>query len=90
MPNNRFLFKNADLILFSFLITKPISNSVAVTGMKRGEACNMNILGIIVIGDGGITAARQNGGISKVATVDRKIFNVLFLLGQTCTIVTGE
>ena len=81
MPNNRFLFKNADLILFSFLITKPISNSVAVTGMKRGEACNMNILGIIALGD---------GGISKVATVDRKIFNVLFLFGQTCTIVTGE
>lgn len=71
-------------------VVDPISNSAAATGLKRGEACNSNILGIVAIGDGSIIAARANGGITKVATVDRKILNVLFLFGQTCTIVTGE
>lgn len=71
-------------------ITEPVSNSAAATGNKKGEACNSNILGLFATGDGSIIAARQNGGITKVATVDRKILNVLFLFGQTCTIVTGE
>ena len=72
------------------MVTEPVSNSGAVAGPKRGEACTTNILGIAAIGDASISTARQSGGITKVATVDNKYFNVLFLFGQYCTIVTGE
>jgi hypothetical protein len=71
-------------------VTESISNSATTTGSKQGEACAMNILGIASIGDASIIAARKNGGISKVATVDAKYFNVLALFGKYCTIVTGE
>ncbi len=71
-------------------IAEPVSNSAGPTGNKRGEACNSNILGLFSVGDGSIITASQKAGITKVATVDRKILNVLFLFGQTCTIVTGE
>ncbi len=71
-------------------VTEAVSNSAAATGSKQGEACASNILGIVAIGDASIIAARRNGGISKVATVDAKYFNVLTLYGRYCTIVTGE
>lgn len=71
-------------------VKEPVSNSAAATGSKRGEACTINVLGLIAIGDSSIIAARANGGISKVATVDSSFLNVLFLFGRHCTIVTGE
>lgn len=71
-------------------VKEPVSNSAASTGNKRGEACATNILGIIAMGDASIIAARANGGITKVATVDSTYFNVLALFGKYCTIVTGE
>ncbi len=71
-------------------VTEPVSNSAASTGLKKGEACSVNILGLISIGDASIVAARSNGNITKVATVDKKYFNVLLLFGQFCSVVTGE
>lgn len=71
-------------------LREPVSNSAATTGSKRGEACASNILGIIATGDASIIAARANGGITKVATVDAYYSNILFLIGKYCTIVTGE
>lgn len=69
------------------------TDSVAATGLlstKTGEACANNILGWFVVGDASIKAAKNNGGITKIATVDRKYFNVLFIFGQVCAVVTGE
>lgn len=57
---------------------------------KTGKACTTNILGLIAIGDATIEAAKREGGIKKVASVDRDIMNVLGLFGQNCTIVTGS
>ncbi len=71
-------------------IKEPVSNSAASTGSKRGEACSTNILGLVAVGDSSIIAARVNGGITKVATVDSTYLNVLALFGKYCTIVTGE
>ncbi len=69
------------------------TDSVAATNnlsVKTGEACASNILGWIVTGDASIRAAKMNAGITKVATVDRKYMNVLYIFGQVCAIVTGE
>jgi hypothetical protein len=59
-------------------------------GTKTGEACAMTILGIVALGDGSIDAAKGNGGISQVASVDHKIFSVLGVYGTVCTVVHGS
>jgi len=60
------------------------------TGNKTGEACAMSILGIVAIGDGSIDAAKKDGGITQVASVDHKAFSVLGIYGNVCTVVTGS
>jgi len=66
------------------------SGNVGVSSkqQKRGEACSYNILGLAAIGDGGIQAAKTQGGIKLVSHFDKSIFNV-FLFGKACTIVYG-
>ncbi len=59
-------------------------------GAKQGDACAMSILGIIAIGDASIAAAKQSGGITKVASVDHKAFDILGIYGNVCTIVKGD
>lgn len=61
------------------------------TGEKVGRACTMNILGVAAWGDGSIAAAKKNGGITTVATVDEELLNVLGIIyGEYCTVVTGS
>jgi len=66
-----------------------VSNPEVAT-TKTGEACANSILGLIATGDASIEAAKKEGGITKVATVDHSTTNVLYFYGQYCTIVTGE
>lgn len=61
-----------------------------VSSAKTGKACVTSILSLVSSGDGSIKAAKDNGGITKVATVDYDAFNVLGVYGNYCTIVTGE
>ena len=58
-------------------------------GSKRGEATAVSILGLVAVGDAGISAAAENGGITKVATVDQEGMHVLGFYAQSTTIVTG-
>lgn len=57
---------------------------------KKGEACTTNILGFYASGDSSIAAAKRNGNITKVASVDTSIFAVAGFYGKVCTIVRGE
>lgn len=70
------------------------TEAVAVTSndgaSKMGKACTSNILGIAAMGDASVDAAKKNGGISKVASIDGEVFNVLGLYGTYCTIVRGN
>ena len=59
-------------------------------GAKSGEACSMNILGIVATGDSTVRAAAQAGGISNVGTVDFQYTNILGIYGKVCTMVTGD
>lgn len=60
------------------------------SGDKVGQACAHNILGIAAFGDASIAAAKMNGGIDTVVSVDEEILNILGIIyGEYCTIVTG-
>lgn len=57
---------------------------------KMGMACNTSILGLVATGDASIAAAKAEGGISRVASVDYKAKNILGLYGKYCVIVHGS
>lgn len=60
------------------------------TGSKKGEACSMNILGIVSLGDSTVYAAKQNGGVAKVSSWSHDYLNILALYGKHCLTVRGE
>ena len=85
------------------VVASPTGNGLIYTGVKgpvavgpspraskSGEACATNILGLITTGDASIDAAKQNGGINQVATVDHASKSVLGLYSQFCTVAKGE
>lgn len=59
--------------------------------MKKGEACALNILGLVSTGDSTIEAAQRNGDITKVVSVDKDIsgINLYIILAKSCTVVRG-
>jgi len=59
-------------------------------GRKRGEACTTNILGLVTSGDGTLSAAMKNSGITVVSSVDRYYKSVMGVWGRVCLIVTGN
>jgi len=74
------------------LVTNVTEGRVATSeqGAKKGEACSTNIAGLYSSGDSSIEAAKANGQITVVATVDKQIKNILFVYGEICTLVTGR
>jgi hypothetical protein len=67
----------------------PVTATTNMGSGKTGEACASNILGWVATGDNSIDAAKSNGGIRKVASVDYKTFSVLGLYTEVCTVVRG-
>jgi hypothetical protein len=59
-------------------------------GTKEGTATAHGILGIVSFGDASTKTAANDGGISKIRTVDVKSFNVLGIYYSYTTVVTGE
>lgn len=57
---------------------------------KEGKACGTSILGWVAQGDASIVAAKANGGITKVSSVDHYAKNILGIFGEWCTIVKGS
>lgn len=75
------------------LITKvsgPITTGDHTVTTKTGEACATNVLGLVANGDASIEAAKTNGGITRVSSVDHTSNNVLYLFSKFCTRVAGE
>jgi len=58
-------------------------------GTKVGKACGTNILSIFSQGDMSVEAAKANGKIKTVATVDREVTNFV-VYAKVCTVVTGS
>lgn len=63
------------------------SNSLAT---KTGTACAINLLGIIANGDFSVNAAKEDGKITNVATVDKDINGFFGIYSKVCTVVTGS
>ncbi len=59
-------------------------------GSKVGTAESESLLCIISRGDASIETAAKNGGITKIKTVDYKVFSILGLYGKLTTVVTGD
>lgn len=59
-------------------------------GNRVGEACASQILGLVATGDASIEAARRNGGITMISSVDESTNNYLGIYGKSCTIVRGR
>ena len=57
---------------------------------KEGKACATTILGAFAQGDASIVAAKANGGITKVSSVDHYAKSILMIFGEWCTIVKGS
>jgi lipoprotein len=58
------------LFIASCSTVQPIAGATGTVGSKTGEAKQTFIFGYPLKGEGGIMQAAQNGGITKVGTVD--------------------
>lgn len=70
-------------------VTYPVSATPQI-GVKRGEACGFSIFNIIALGDASIEAARKNGGIKSISSVDERITSILGIYSTVCAIVYGK
>ncbi|MFR9543882.1 MAG: TRL domain-containing protein [Rikenellaceae bacterium] len=59
-------------------------------GSKVGVSESATILGIVAIGDASIEAAKANGRISSVSTVDQKVSSILGIYSKFTTTVKGN
>ena len=66
------------------------AHSEMVSTTKVGKATAGHILGWIGSGDASITAACENGEITKISHVDYHSTNLLGIIGDYTTIVYGE
>lgn len=67
------------------------SGEGAGVGLKQGESCASSILGLFASGDVGIKTAADNGGITRVRSIDTKRTQILSSIYQeTCILVNGD
>jgi hypothetical protein len=66
------------------------TGSSAPGELKQGKACADSILGLLARGDASVRAAKENGNISEVTSVDHSARNLLNIVGEWCTIVRGH
>ena len=57
--------------------------------LKEGKACAESILGLMAHGDASVRAAKQNGRITEVYSVDHSARNFFGVVGEWCTLVRG-
>jgi len=59
-------------------------------GNKEGKACMRSILGLVAYGDASVDAAKRNGNIQNVDTIDYDVRNFLGIYGKYCLVVRGS
>jgi hypothetical protein len=79
------------LLMASCSATAPSMLTQNPVGTKVGKSSGTVFLRVFAFGaDWSLQTAAKNGGISKIATVDTKVTNVLGIVWTFETIVTGE
>ncbi len=69
--------------------TQPIAAGSGA-GSRVGVSESTTILGILATGDASIAAAKANGRISSVSTVDQKVTSILGIFSKFTTTVKGN
>lgn len=75
------------------LVYANVSDPIAATtssGARTGVATATSYLGLVAIGDSSISAAKAQGGISTVSSVDVKRENILGVVSKYTTTVKGN
>ena len=70
-----------------------VSDPVAVTsssGSRTGVATATSYLGLVAVGESSVSAAKAQGGISTVSSVDVKRENILGVISKYTTTVKGN
>ena len=57
---------------------------------KEGKACATTILGAWATGDASVEAAKADGKITVVSSIDHSAKHILGIVGTWCTIVKGK
>lgn len=70
--------------------TQPVAVTSNNVGYKVGTAKCVSVLGLIAMGDGGVSEAAKNGNITKISHVDRKVFSILGIFTTYEYLVYGE
>jgi len=72
-------------------VNLPMAAGGATVGAKTGQSSGSIILGLFGNVDAGMLTAAKNGGITRIATVDTAVKNMLggFMITYTTT-VTGD
>lgn len=70
--------------------TQPIAVTSNEVGYKVGTAKCVSILGLVAMGDGGVSEAAKNGNITKISHVDRKTISILGIFTTYKYFVYGE
>ena len=78
----------AGWILTSTLEGQSANNGVEIN--KKGESCQISILGLVASGNSSVKEAKEDGHIKNIATIDRSYFGILGLFGKSCLIVQGN
>lgn len=81
----------ATLMLASCTSVTPVCATGNTMGSKVGEATGTYLFGYLPLSgaDSSIKTAAKNGGITKISSVDSKVY-VGFFVNKVTTIVTGE
>ena len=61
-----------------------------VNATKTGTACQTSVLSLVAQGDASVDAAKRDGKITKVSSIDSSSFSVLGFYNKYCTIVKGN
>lgn len=70
-------------------VTDPITAN-STGGSRVGTSTATSYFGLVATGDASIAAAKRNGGITSVSTVDKKRNSILGLISTYTTTVTGN
>lgn len=70
-------------------VADPVA-ATSSTGARSGQATSTSYLGLVATGDSSIEAAKRNGGISSVSSVDVKRSNILGIITKYTTTVKGN
>lgn len=69
----------------------PLQATSSRAGTKVGEACASGFLfGLVALGDRSIEAARRNGGVNMITSVDEAVSGSPLFFANYCTVVRGR